>query len=76
MNMTNIEIFVMVDQDGDYVVHKDQDELNQAWDDEYSSGPVGNVRVFAMSLRVPRPQAVAVSATIPNTDGPVTITVA
>jgi hypothetical protein len=72
---TEIEIFVMIDQDGDYVIAKDADDLGSRYEEEIHSSPPNATRVFALKLTVPMPKATVVTATLPDTDGPVTVTV-
>lgn len=73
---TECEIFLYVDQDGDFVVAKDVDELPDKYSDEVTSSIPANVRVFSFKLVVPLPKVTEVKATIPDTDGEVTVTVA
>lgn len=70
------EIFLYVDQDGDFVVAKDESELADKYNDDITGNIPSNVRIFAIKLVVPLPKVTAVSATIPDTDGTVTVTVA
>ncbi len=74
-NSTECEIFLYVDQDGDFVVAKDVDELADKYSDEITSEVPANVRIFALKLTVPLPTVTAVSAALPDTDGPVTVTI-
>ncbi len=70
-----IEVHVMIDGDGDYVVDKDPDNLGSRYEEEISSTPPNVSRVFSLKLIVPLPKPTVVQATIPDTDGPVTVTV-
>lgn len=71
-----IEFYIMIDQDGDFVVDSDADNLGQRYEDELTSTPPNGSRVFHLKLTVPLPKPTVVSATIPDTDGEVTVTVA
>lgn len=73
---TECEIFLYVDQDGDFVVAKDIDELADKYSDEVTSNVPANVKVFSIKLVVPLPKVTAARATIPDTDGEVTVTIA
>ena len=73
---TECEIFLYVDQDGDFVVAKDIDELADKYSDEVTSNVPANVQVFSIRLVVPLPKVTAAQATIPDTDDEVTVTVA
>jgi hypothetical protein len=70
-----IELHVMIDGDGDFVVDTDPDNLGSRYEDEVNSTPPNISRVFSFKLTVPLPKATVVQATIPDTDGPVTVTV-
>lgn len=73
---TEIEFFVMVDQDGDYAVHTDESELGQAYADTILDTPPNASRVFHFKLTVPLPRATEVVATIPDKgDEPVNIAI-
>lgn len=76
MDMTEIEFFVMVNADGEYVVHREESELGDQWDSDIGGSAPINTRTYAIKLAVPVPKVIEVSATLPNTDGPVTVTVA
>lgn len=70
------EFFLYVDQDGDFVVAKDESELPDKYSEEITSNIPTNVKVFSIKLVVPLPKVTEVKATIPDTDGEVTVTVA
>lgn len=74
METTEISVAILIDQDGDFVVHKDADELGDTDDSEIGGIPRLS-RVVVLKLTVPMPKALEVAATIPDTDGPVTVTV-
>ena len=72
---TDLEFFVMVDQDGDFVIDTDPDNLGSRYEDEISSTPPNASRVFSFKLTVPLPKPTEVTAVVPDTDGPVNITI-
>lgn len=75
MQTTEIEVAIMIDQDGDYVIHKDADELGDTWDNEIGGSTPRLTRVVVLKLTVPLPKALVAEAAIPDTDGPVSVTV-
>lgn len=71
---TELEITLMIDGDGNYVVDKDPDNIGCRWEEEEGSTP--NVcKVVTLKLTVPLPKPATVSGAIPDTDGPVNITI-
>lgn len=72
---TEIEFSIMVDGDGNFVVHTDPDSLGEQYENEVGSPP--NVsRVFTMKLTVPLPKPTQVTAVVPDKgDEPVNITI-
>lgn len=63
--MHEIEVFLMVDQDGDYVVTKDQSTLGEAYESEISGTPPSVSRTYRLVLKVPVPIAIEVKGTLP-----------
>jgi len=51
-----IEVYLMIDRDGDYVVARDRDELGDAWDSEIGGSAPAITRVYSLKLRVPTPR--------------------
>ena len=74
MELHEIEIWIAVNNDGDFVVNVDCAE--DALSDLHSTHTNEAARVYAMKVKVPLPKVIEVQATIPETDGPVTVTVA
>ena len=70
-----IEIFVFIDQDGDFVVDTDPDNIGSRYVDEISDAVPNATRTFHLKLTLPLPKATVVSATIPDTDAQITVTV-
>lgn len=61
--MLEVEVWVVVDESGDYEVGKEQDQAQERYDDEIgSSGPRRYVRVV---LSVPTPAPVTLKGTVP-----------
>lgn len=70
-----IEFYIFIDQDGDFVLDTDFNSLGAKYVEEVSDSVPNATRVLHLKLTVPLPGPIAVSATIPDTDGPVTVTV-
>lgn len=70
-----IEVFLMIDRDGDYVVARDPDELGDMWDSEVRGPAPAITRVYSLKLKGPTPRETTITATLPETDAPVTVTV-
>ena len=73
-DMTTVELYVMVNESGDYSVHTEEGDLGDHFDTEH--GGYEARRTFKLVLQMPLPKVTTVAATIPDTDGPVTVTVA
>ena len=70
MPTTEIEVHVMVDENGDFVVACDPDELIELFQQTHGgSTPVTNV--YSIQLTVPTPAARIVQASVVPDDGPV-----
>lgn len=71
-----IEFSILIDQDGDFVVDTDADNLGSRYEDEVTSTPPNASRVFTFKLTVPLPKPTVVSAVVPDKgDEPVNITI-
>lgn len=73
MDKTEIQIWVAINETGDFVVSLDgpsdaHSDLESSYTNEAS-------RVYAFTLKVAPAKVIEVSAEIPDTDGPVTVTV-
>jgi hypothetical protein len=73
MDKIEIQVWVAINENGDFVVNTDSpsdahSELEAAYTNDAS-------RVYAFTLMVAPANVVEVSAEIPDTDGPVTVTV-
>jgi hypothetical protein len=55
----------LIDADGDYVIAKDRDELDQLYIDEINDAAGIPKRQIAVKLRVPAPVEITVSADVP-----------
>ena len=70
-----IEFSIMIDQDGDFVVDVDPDNLGSRYEDEINSTPPNASRVFTFKLTVPLPKPSVVSAVVPDKNEPVNMTI-
>ena len=58
-----IAVFVMMDEAGDYVIHKEREELAEAWTNDIGDMPIVS-RVFAIKLDVEKPADVELTAQV------------
>lgn len=63
--MFDVEIYLLVNESGDFVVHSDEGELAEAWDNAIGGAPCGPVRQITVKLKVPKPKAVVITGTVP-----------
>lgn len=61
----NCEVHLMINEDGEYVVSNDVDDLGELYEDRIGGVPQ-NCRTYALTLSVPLPTSVAASAIIPD----------
>ena len=74
-DVKEVEVYMMIDGDGDFVFDTDPDNLGSRYEDEVSSTPPNISRVFHFKMTVPLPKATVIQATIPNTDDAVSVTI-
>ena len=73
-----IEFYLCIDQNGEFVVDEFADVVAVRYGEEVTDrndNPAAFHRVFHFKFVVPLPQPTAVSATVPDTDGLVTVVV-
>lgn len=63
--MVEIEIYIVVDEDGDYELGKEQDEATERYDENISS--LQAKHVIKMTVQVPAPRIIEVAAALPAT---------
>lgn len=72
--MHEIEFYLAIDNNGEFVISTDDAETAN---EELRSGVNSEaVKVVKITLNVPLPKVVEVAGTLPDTDGPVTLTIA
>ena len=64
--MVNVEVWILIDETGDYVAHVNQEDLASAWQEVIGDPPELGVatRVVKVTLTVPKPRAVELAATV------------
>lgn len=75
MEMLDVEVWVMVDEDGNYAVHHDKDELEQRYEEEVGRTSGAATRVVRVALKVPCPRPVEVVANVAEESGAVAVSV-
>jgi hypothetical protein len=71
----DVEVFVMLDENGDYVVADNGDSLDEKYAEEHGETNLAR-RVVKLNLKIQLPEIVEVSATIPaDAAGEVALTV-
>ncbi len=69
-----IQFWIAINETGDFVVNTDG--ASDALSDLESSYTNEATRVYEMNVSLPLPKVIEVKAELPETDGPVTVTVA
>lgn len=72
--MQEIEIFVIVDENGDYAIHKERSEVEQAYCDDIGDAEAAK-RLIVVKLNVPLPKPIEVTATVPAEPSTATVEV-
>ena len=72
--MASVELFILIDEDGEFVISKDRDTLEEKWDEEIGDRPILS-RTLCIKLEVALPKEVIVTATIPEGKTAVNMTV-
>lgn len=63
--MVAVEVWVMVDQDGDYVVAKDREALAEKYEEEFTGlNSEVTTRFVKLTVNVPKPRPVELVATV------------
>lgn len=71
--MHEITLFLAIDNNGEFVVSVDTaEDANEELRSNYNSDAV---RTYAIKLNVLLPKVVEIAGTLPDTDGPVTLTI-
>jgi phosphoenolpyruvate carboxylase len=62
------EVWVLVDESGDYVCAKQSDDLSQLYEDEMGEVELGR-RYVKLTVRVPLPTPIEITADVPAEEG-------
>lgn len=62
--MKEVEVWVMVDEEGNYVATTSSDELSEAYDSHEDSDANLGSRVIKITLKVPLPTPIEITATV------------
>lgn len=74
--MCEIEIWVLVDEDGDYVVVRDRDDIASRWEEEVGERDSGvQTRLMRLVVHVPRPRRVDAVIEVPGVPDACTVQV-
>ena len=66
MANVNVELWVVVDEDGAYSCGVDADTANDNYESEHGNGHTTAKRVLKVNLAVPTPRTVEVTASVPD----------
>ncbi len=64
--MNEIEIWVVVDENGDYAISKDRDDLHDAYESDINGNTDLARRVIRVRLNMPLPKPLEISGTVPS----------
>lgn len=64
--MIEVQVWILVDSDGDYVIATDQDDVHTKYVEDVSEESSLPKRLVCVTLQVPAPQMVHVKATLPE----------
>lgn len=64
VQMHEIEIWVKIDEDGDYDVGRDRDTAEGRYEESVTEGYQGGVRLVKITLQVPLPKPLEVSGEV------------
>jgi hypothetical protein len=73
--MKEFDVYLMIDENGDYVVHKEEPELGDAYESEIGNEHCLARRIVKVSLKASLPKTVALVGVVPDdaTDGVLTV---
>lgn len=62
----DLDIWLLVDQDGDFVLSKDEDDLGEQWSDQIGGTPL-NSRTVKLTLTMTLPFTIEARGVLPDT---------
>jgi hypothetical protein len=63
--MTEIRVLVLIDEEGEWVIGKDDDELHERYTEAVGEDTAAARRVVAITLKVPLPTVVELNGEVP-----------
>lgn len=75
MELVNVEVWVLVDEDGTYLCHEDREQLSERYKDEQTDDATTARRMVKVTLQVPKPRPVEVVATVAEESEEVAVSV-
>lgn len=63
--MQEIEVFILMDADGNFITTHDADNIKDEWDTHIGNEPVHPTRLMRIKLNVPLPVEINLAATVP-----------
>lgn len=70
--MVECEIYIMVDENGDYTVDIGKDEVIERWENDI--GSFGHQEIVCLKVLVPKPQVQTATVTLPADSEELTVT--
>jgi hypothetical protein len=64
--MKEFDVYLMIDENGDYVVCADESDLAEKYDDEIGGGADLARRIVKVMLTIPVPKTLVLTATLPD----------
>lgn len=64
-NILEIEVWIVVDESGDYAIGKDEDEACERYTDDIGGGDNYSKRRIKVSIQVPKPKVLELTGTVP-----------
>lgn len=69
MTMQDVEVWVLVDNDGAYVASDDQDALNERYEEHHQAvADAAGIRRIKITVKVPLPEVIEVSGSVNVTE--------
>ena len=75
MEYAEIEVWVMVDENGDYGVGRDTDSMASDYVDNIGNDDTCSKRHIKLTIKVPKPKPLEVTFTLPDEAGEAFITI-
>ena len=76
MEMCQVEVWVVVDENGDYSAGASEEQASENYESEIGGGDTYSKRRIKIKLSVPKPRPLELSATVPDESHEGTLVVA